>query len=406
MTGYAVLNGQYTDETLYDLEFIKGSECYLIDKNNKRYLDLRSGLWNVSLGYTKKINNLLKIRLDSVLEDGIGYLDIHSYKHDSYDRVSNKLLDILGNNFEKIIFTNSGSENTELALKISRYINTKSKNSNVLAFNNSYHGTFFGGMSVSGIDTKINSIFTSKMTNVKLIDFPNNISEEKSILEYIDKISPNYDAMFIEPVLASAGIYYTSSNFFNKLFRILKKNQVLIVLDEVATGFFKTGQPFYFNHLSELPDIICLSKGINNGILPFGCIAVSEEIGNKLKRNNYTMEHFSTQNGNILGMETADVILDYYQRNSTELLDNTKEISKVMEDECCQRNVKYRKIGIMLSIKTAPGEAASILRELKQLGILVYLYITDKEEGISIIPSLNIDIMTFKKAISIILKKI
>lgn len=406
MGSYAILNGRYTSDSLYGIEFTKAEGSYLYDENNRRYLDLRSGLWNVTLGADKSINLLLKESFNKILDNGLGYLDIHSYNHKIYNEVSDKIIKIVGDSFQNVLFTNSGSENTDLALKISGYINKKGESNKILAFKNSYHGTFFGGVSVSGLDQSINNIFFPKYGDVKFIDFPSKKEEEQRILKWIEEYCGTYDAMFIEPVLASAGVYKSSINFFNKLLKILKKNNVLIVFDEVATGFFKTGKTFYFNYLTESPDIVCLSKSINNGVLPFGCVIVSSEIDERLSKSLYAMEHFSTQNGNLLGMESANVILDYYLKNKKKLLDNVEKLSSCIEKCCVQEKIDFRQIGIMTSIKTERAQALFIVNELKKLGILVYLYLNDNEEGISIIPQINIDEPVLEKAIRIIIKKV
>ncbi|MBF0845491.1 aminotransferase class III-fold pyridoxal phosphate-dependent enzyme, partial [Streptococcus danieliae] len=93
-----------------------------------------------------------------------------------------------------------------------------------LAFKDSYHGTFFGGVSVSGIDQDINSSFYPKYGDVTFVDYPTSIEQEKRILDYVKRIAVSYDVMMIEPILASAGVYFASVDFFNRLLQILKEN--------------------------------------------------------------------------------------------------------------------------------------------------------------------------------------
>lgn len=278
MYNYKIINGQYSNNSLYDVVPIKAQDTFLIDKKNKRYLDLRSGLWNVSLGYQPDIYSKISKEFDNLLTKQLPYLDNHSFKHPIYQETAETILKFVGKGFNNVIYTNSGSENTELSLKLSNYINKKGSKSKILTFKNSYHGTFFGGMSVSGIDQELNQIFNPKYGYVTFLEYPTSIESENEILKKVNLICSDYDVMFIEPVLASAGVYTTTIEFMNKLIKILHKNNVIVVFDEVATGFYRTGNRFYFNQLDYIPDLLCLSKGINNGITPFGCVCIGSNL--------------------------------------------------------------------------------------------------------------------------------
>ncbi len=406
MEHYALLNGAYTDKTLYDFKPVRAEGVYLYNEQNRKCLDLRSGLWNVSLGYDKILYQQVSKKISEVLNHGLPYLDIHSFKHDIYDVVADRILGLTGEAYQRVIYTNSGSENTEVALKIADYINKKSTTNRILTFKNSYHGTFFGGVSVSGIDQEINTSFFPKYGDVTFIDYPKNLNEEEQILTEISKIANDYDVMIIEPILASAGIYSASFDFFNKLLKVLSINNVISVFDEVATGFFKTGPSFYFKHLEDSPDILCLSKSINNGIIAFGCICIRVELDKKLQNSKRTKEHFSTQNGNLLGMISAETILNYYLEEQDSIEASVNIISQCIRNTFDRRGIEYRNVGIMTAVKTAPGHAVNLVKELERLGILVYLYCNEEEEGISIMPPLIMEKPLLEKSLLIIIKKI
>ncbi|EJN93176.1 aminotransferase class III-fold pyridoxal phosphate-dependent enzyme [Streptococcus ratti] len=406
MKHYALLNGAYGNETMYDFKPVKADSTYLYDSQNRKYLDLRSGLWNTSLGYIDSLYQRVSKRFDQVLSEKLPYLDIHSFQHNIYDEVAQKILELTGQDFKRVLYTNSGSENTELALKIADYTNKKGQQNRILAFKDSYHGTFFGGISVSGIDQGINSSFYPKYGEVTFIDYPKSVTEEKDTLDYIAKVASSYDVMMIEPILASAGVYFASTEFFNALLKLLRENQVLIVFDEVATGFFKTGTPFYFQQLSESPDVLCLSKAINNGIVPFGCVCVNKEVDGKLQQNPRVMEHFSTQNGNLLGLESANIVLDYYIKSRQVIERKIKDISDEISNILDSRNLSYRNKGIMTAVRTESNQSLPIMKSLEKLGILTYLYINEAEEGLSIMPQININLSVLEKALKLISKKI
>lgn len=406
MYNYKIINGIYGETSLYDITPIKAKDTFIFDKNKKRYLDLRSGLWNVSLGYKPDIYTNISKKFNDLLKKQLPYLDNHSFKHPIYQETANTILNFVGLDFNNIIYTNSGSENTELSLKLANYVNKKGKESKILAFNNSYHGTFFGAMSISGIDQELNHIFNPKYGHVTFIKYPNSIEQENKILKQLELICSDYDVMFIEPILSSAGIYTTSIEFMNKLIKILHKNNVMVVFDEVATGFYRTGDRFYFKKLKYIPDLVCLSKGINNGITPFGCVCISNRLNEVLKNSSQNMEHFSTQNGNLLGISSANIIVQYYLEHEKDILQNINNIECIFRELLTNSGLQYRKQGAMLAIKTNDNQSQLILKKLEKLGILVYLYKNESEEGISIFPQFNIKLEVLKKALKIIIKHV
>lgn len=404
MYNYKIINGQYSNNSLYDVVPIKAQDTFLIDKKNKRYLDLRRGLWNVSLGYQPDIYSKISKEFDNLLTKQLPYLDNHSFKHPIYQETAETILKFVGKGFNNVIYTNSGSENTELSLKLSNYINKKGSKSKILTFKNSYHGTFFGGMSVSGIDQELNQIFNPKYGYVTFLEYPTSIESENEILKKVNLICSDYDVMFIEPVLASAGVYTTTIEFMNKLIKILHKNNVIVVFDEVATGFYRTGNRFYFNQLDYIPDLLCLSKGINNGITPFGCVCIGSNLNEKLKNSVQSMEHFSTQNGNLLGILSANIVIHYYIKNADIINQKVQSIESVFREILFNSELQYRKQGAMLAIKIKKDHATVLVKELEKLGILTYLYFNNNEEGLSIFPPFNIDLKVLKKALRIIIK--
>lgn len=406
MYNYKIINGKYGDTSLYDIVPVKAKGSFLIDKNNKHYLDLRSGLWNVSLGYQQEIYTKIANEFNNLLKKQLPYLDNHSFKHPIYQETAEKILKFVGNDFNNIIYTNSGSKNTELSLKLANYVNKKGIESKILAFNNSYHGTFFGAMSVSGIDQNLNQLFNPKYGNVTFIEYPTSIDNENRILEQINSISSDYDVMFIEPVLASAGVYATSTEFMNKLIKILHTNNVIVVFDEVATGFYRTGSRFYFNRLDHKPDLVCLSKSINNGITPFGCVCISNYLNSRLQKSTHNMEHFSTQNGNLLGIISASIVVQHYLQHEDKIKQNIHNIESVFRELLTNSGLQYRKQGAMLAIKVGKNQSQLLLKKLQELGILTYLYLNENEEGVSIFPPFNIEPTLLKRALKIIIKYI
>ncbi|WP_176586068.1 aminotransferase class III-fold pyridoxal phosphate-dependent enzyme [Priestia megaterium] len=406
---YAVPMGTITKKTGYDISVKKATDCYLWDENEKKYLDLRSGLWNVSLGYNQELYKSALSMFDHYLSQGTPFLDINSYNHDIYHDYSTSILNFINNKkeqYKKIFYTNSGSEGTELATKLIKHL--KSKDKHIVTYDQSYHGTFFAGLSASGIDHKITVDYAPRLEGFVTIKTPKTSVDELAVLKYIEDNHQYISAFLFEPIIGSGGVLVFNKEFIQRLYTTLKRYNILLVFDEVATGFFRTGNRFFFEELEVSPDVLILSKSINNGILPFGLVAISHDIYELLEKKQTYIEHFSTQNGNILGIASAKCTLDYMIRNEEVITHNVKEIENVIKEVGLQFNITTQGIGAMFSIPVNnSNKTMSIIDSLKDFGILCYYYMNGEEDnGITLFPPLLIDVKLLKKAMKIIARRV
>ncbi|TFJ44235.1 acetylornithine aminotransferase [Carnobacterium divergens] len=377
------------------LTLVKGDATFVFDERNRKYIDLRSGLWNVNVGYHPELFAAVKAKMDEQFASQLTYLDIHSFHHPLYEEYGKQLLDFAdsGNRYQHVIYTNSGSECTELALKMARQVNPNNKKVKTLAFSKGYHGTFWGGMSVSGLDQEVTQVYSPKLNYMDFIDFPDNAQKEEHLINHIYQHHEEYSTMVIEPVMGSAGVRIPEFAFMNKLGKLLKKYDITIIFDEVATGFYRTGKRFFFQHLNFEPDIINLSKGINNGILPFGSVLLSVAFVEKLTGKQ--LEHFSTQNGNLLGLISAIETLNFYLKKEEEIIQNINKLNQIMRIQFASATFShpYRIIGCMASIEiNDPAKLQIIVGKLQQFGILCYQYFNSVEDnGLTLMPSYFIE---------------
>ncbi|RIO34075.1 aminotransferase class III-fold pyridoxal phosphate-dependent enzyme [Staphylococcus saprophyticus] len=400
---YAMLNGKLTDETLQSIELKRGENSYLYDNNDNQYIDLSSGLWNINVGYNKELNKNIKKSFSDILDNNLPYVDMTSYLHDMYNVTAKTLLDFIDNEiYKKVLFTNSGSESIELALKIVKLLTEENKK--ILSFSESYHGTYYGGMSISGLNRKLNK--SHKVNSEFNINkpIPQNKEEEKEFLEFIKLNSNEINSVFVEPVIGSGGIKYGSLNFYNELLKNCQSNNIIVIFDEVATGFYRTGDKFFFKKLDYSPDIICMSKGLNNGTLPCGTVIINEKIKGKIK--HIKSKHMSTQNGNILCQASIFETIKFYNKFNENFIDNVKEIEKITHELCNQFNIEYRNMGAMIALPIETGQVENILKILKKNGILSYRFITETQSGLSLFPHINIDTKLYKRVLKFILKTI
>ncbi|QWH15234.1 MULTISPECIES: aminotransferase class III-fold pyridoxal phosphate-dependent enzyme [Bacillus cereus group] len=404
---YVVPMGKITQSPFYNIVIEEAKDSFLRDTNGKKYLDLRSGLWNVSLGYKQELYQRISSQFDLYLQKSLTFLDIHAYNHPLYNEYSNDLLHFINEKdfaYNKVFFTNSGSEGTELATKIVRHLNNKDKK--IVTYDKSYHGTFFAGISASGLDDKVTEEYQPKLEGFLSVKTPKNQVDEDYVLNFIEENHKNISAFLFEPIIGSGGVYIFNKNFITKLHKTLKKFNILLIFDEVATGFYRTGNRFFFKELGVNPDILILSKSINNGILPFGAVVISKEIEDALKDKH--IEHFSTQNGNLLGVLSAKVTLDYILENETCIINNVREIESIVTNALKVKNISYTGVGGMFSIPVNDHiKTMEIVKGLKDLGILVYHYMDNEDgNGITLFPTLLIDNRAFSKAMKIIAKRV
>ncbi|HDR5271852.1 aminotransferase class III-fold pyridoxal phosphate-dependent enzyme [Bacillus thuringiensis] len=405
---YSIPMGALDQEPQFDINVKRMEGTYIFDTFGKKYLDLRSGLWNVSLGYNVELYAEIEKAFSEIFKKGIPFLDIHSYQHEIYNEYADALLDFINNNqsdFSKIFYTNSGSEGTELSIKLIRQFAGKEKI--ILSFREGYHGTFFGGMSVSGIDQEITEIYEPKINNIEFKTYPTDKKSLENILAYLTNNADKISAFLLEPIIGSSGTLTIPNEYLNSIMKVCKENDILIVFDEVATGFYRTGSRFKYYDLNYAPDILILSKAINNGILPFGVVAINEKIINGLQSSH--IEHFSTQNGNILGISSALQTLSFYRKYESLIVEQVKKIESLYGNSLNSKNIEFRGQGSMLSIPLKDLKVMyRILDRLKNFGVLTYYYNspTLNECGLTIFPPLLIEEEKLKKALYIIIKSI
>lgn len=237
------------------------------------------------------------------------------------------------------------------------------------------------------------------------LNIPNTKQEEAKFIEDFKKNLKNIHGLIIEPIIGSGGIKYASINFYNEIMELCKHNDIIVVFDEVATGFYRTGSKFFHSKLDFKPDILCLSKGINNGILPSGCVAINSKIEKKLEKHS-GIKHMSTQNGNLLCQSSINQTIQFYNEENDFLIANTNELENIFYEQCNKYNISGRGKGAMLSIPIKSNNLEMILETLKENGVLIYRFYGENEKGISLFPHLNMDPAIFKKSVKFLMKTI
>ena len=401
----------------------KGEGIYLYDNNGRRYLDLNSGLWNVPFGYG--ISEYVSI-IEQQMKN-LHYVNLITMTSTPTINYAEALIKYTNNDFSRVIYTCSGSESVECAIKLARkymHINGYPQRKRILAFDMAYHGTTYAAMTLSGMDKEDIGEYVPLVNEIELLNtpfFPKGAPDENVKKKWIDELKERFNkndiaAVIIEPVMASGGIITLPSWYMKVLFELIKTKEVLFIADEVATGFGRTGEIFKYQEYQHKPDILCLSKAINNGIIPMGTVLINERILKGYSKLNEHINHFSTQNGNPLACATALKTLDLLDENVLMNIKQRSEQFKIELDVLKQQNDSVREIrieGLMIAVDLVTpdnkplgiDELDAIMKYAHAQGIIIYIFECNrKTAGIILMPPYGISSREVTRTVKIMKK--
>ena len=299
---------------------LKGEGLYVFDENGNKYMDAGSSWWVNIHGHAhpyiaQKVFEQL-ITLEHVIFAG--------FTHEPAVLFAERLLKILPGNFTKLFYSDNGSTAVEVALKmaVQYWYNQGKIRKKVLVFEHSYHGDTVGAMSLSS-RSAFTKAFESLLFEVICIPVPQK-GTEADVVSFMNKIireqGEEIAAFIFEPlILGAGGMLMYEAEAVDKLIRICKENNIVVIADEVMTGFGRTGKLFASEYLKEEVDIICLSKGITGGTMALGATACKERIysaflsEDKLK----TFFHGHSYTANPVACAAANASLDLLLREES-----------------------------------------------------------------------------------------
>ncbi|MAI84729.1 MAG: adenosylmethionine--8-amino-7-oxononanoate transaminase [Rickettsiales bacterium] len=259
----------------------------LIDIDGKKYIDLISSWWVNIHGHGKKeINDEIYKQANTI--DQIIFAGL---THEPAVTLAEKLVNILPKGLKRVFYSDNGSTSVEIALKVSYqyWFNKGKERRKFISFKGGYHGDTLGAMSV-GYSTGFYKPFKNLTFKPDFISYPDNWKgnnmievQEKKALSEIDEIlkkeSDDIAAVIVEPMVqGAAGMKICRPEFLNKIVKKFQEKKIIVIFDEVMTGFGRTGKMFASEHLKVNPDIICLAKSLTGGILPLAATVFKEYI--------------------------------------------------------------------------------------------------------------------------------
>lgn len=345
----------------------EGRDCFIKDIYGKWYIDGVSSLWVNIFGHRKKeLDDSIKAQVDKISHSTLlGLSNVPSIEY------SKKLINLIqklysknkeiNNLLTKVFYSDNGSTSVEVALKMAfQYWQHRGKKEKTafVSLKNAYHGDTIGAVSVGGIDIFHKAFEPLLFKTYKApspycyrceldLEYPLcNLACAGKLEEILNKNSSQIAAFIIEPLVqAAGGMIVSPPGYLKAVHDLCKKYNVLMIADEVATGFGRTGKMFACEHENILPDIMCLSKGITGGYLPLAVTLATEEIYNAFLgefKDLKTFFHGHSYTGNPLACAVAIKVLDLF--DNEKILENVMRNTNILE-EWFKEIDKYNHVG-------------------------------------------------------------
>ena len=364
--------------------------------DGRQVLDGTAGLWCCNAGHKRpRIVEAIQRQAEE-----LDYAPAFQMGHPRAFELASALRDLAPEPFEHVFFTNSGSEAVESALKIAlAYHRARGDGARtrLIGRERGYHGVNFGGISVGGIVTN-RKVFGTLLTGVDHLPHthlpqhnafsrgqPEHGAHLADELERIVALhgAETIAAVIVEPVAGSTGVLLPPKGYLQRLREICTKHGILLIFDEVITGFGRLGSSFAAEHFGVMPDMITCAKGLTNGVIPMGAVLATDAIHDAFMHGpEHLIElfHGYTYSGNPIASAAGLATLETYREEG--LFQRAADIASYWEDGLhslrdCPHVVDIRNMGLIGAIELEPiaGEptkrAFSAFLDAYESGILI-----------------------------------
>lgn len=360
---------------------VRANRATIWDSTGKEYIDCAGSYGSCLVGYSHP-----KI-VKAIAEQAATLSSCHGYAYTpARSELMSKLVKIAPKGLTKVFLSNSGAESVECALKLARKFTHKKE---IIAMVGAYHGKTLGALSATW-NMKYREAFQPLVPGFKHIPYGNLDKSNEAI-------SPETAAIIVEAIQGETGVKMPPEGYLKGLRAICDKNNILLIVDEVQTGFGRTGKMFACEHWSVTPDIICFAKGVAGG-LPIGVTIAREEVMSSFARG----EHSSTYGGNPViaaaASATIDVLVEEKLPQKAAELGNylLSELKEIQKRSKIIREV--RGLGLMLGIEFR-FDVYDMINECMKQGVLV---LDAGRTVMRFLPPLSITHEQLKKALDIV----
>lgn len=353
--------------------FVGAKDMHYVTADGRDVLDGTAGLWCVNAGHCRpKITEAIQKQAAE-----LDYAPAFQMGHPKAFELAERLVEYMPDDINHVMYTNSGSESVETALKVAlAYHRARGDGSRfrLIGRERGYHGVNFGGISVGGIVSN-RKMFGTLLTGVDHMPDTHDIEKNgftRGIPEHggdladeLERICTLHDpstvaAVIVEPVAGSTGVLIPPQGYLQRLRDICDKHGILLIFDEVITGFGRLGSPFAVQHFGVTPDIIVTAKGLTSGVIPMGAVFVKDHIYEAFMQGPPHMIEFFhgyTYSGNPMAAAAALGALDTYEEEG--LFQKGKELGQYWEDALHSLKdlphvIDIRNIGLIGAIELEP----------------------------------------------------
>jgi beta-alanine--pyruvate transaminase len=376
--------------------FASAKDMHYVTTDGRRVLDGTAGLWCCNAGHSRP--KIVEAVQKQIAE--LDYAPAFQMGHPKAFELASRLVNYLPSPLDHVFFTNSGSESVETALKIAiAYQRAKGKGTKtrLIGRERGYHGVNFGGISVGGISNN-RKFFGSLLTGVDHIRHTHDLArnafsrgEPEHGVEFADDLekvialhdASNIAAVIVEPVAGSTGVLIPPKGYLKRLREICDKHDILLIFDEVITGFGRLGTPFAVEYFDVIPDMVTTAKGITSGVIPMGAVFCSKDIYDAFMTGpDHMIElfHGYTYSAHPVACAAALGTLDTYEDEG--LLTRAAELAPYWETALhtlrgMPHVIDVRNIGLIgaIELESIPGEptkrAFSAFLDAYESGLLI-----------------------------------
>jgi beta-alanine--pyruvate transaminase len=319
---------------------------YYWTPDGRQILDGVAGLWCVNAGHGRtEIAQAVATQLET-----LDYAPPFQMGHPPAFALANALVKIAPKGLDHVFFTNSGSESVDTALKIAlayQRVRGQGTRTRLIGRERGYHGVGFGGISVGGIAPNRKVWSASLLPGVDHLPHTHDMTKNAfargvpehgaHLADELERLvtlhdASNIAAVIIEPIAGSTGVLIPPRGYLRRIREICDRHGILLIFDEVITGFGRTGSPFAAQEFDVMPDMITLAKGLTNGCVPMGAVLVSKAIYEAFMQGPDGIElfHGYTYSAHPTACAAGLATLEIYQREG--LLTRAKTLAKQWED--------------------------------------------------------------------------
>ncbi|MGY6560538.1 MAG: aspartate aminotransferase family protein [Luteibaculaceae bacterium] len=343
----------------YGIEVSHAKGVFVFDVHGKRYFDLISGIAVSNLGHgNQHVIDSIKAQLDKHMH----VMVYGEYLQSVQTKFAEKLLRFLPESINAVYPVNSGTEANEAALKLVKRATGRTE---LISFRGAYHGATHGSLSVSGNEVK-KQAFRPLLPDVKFLTF--------NALEDLSKVTHKTAGVIIEPIQGDAGVRIPNLCFMQQLEKRCREVGALLIVDEIQTGFGRTGTMFAFEHFGIKPDIVTLGKALGGG-LPMGALAANTELLRQFTFNPM-LGHITTFGGHPVICAAALANLEVMEQEN--LVAQVEEKGKYLERFLTGTKVKeIRRKGLMFAVEMDSFETVNqVVMQCKEKGVISYWFLS------------------------------